>query len=407
MSTPFPAYPSFAELLKRYRVTAGLTQEELAGRAGLSAQAVSTLERGTRRAPRRATFDLLATSLALAPHERAALELAAGFQPALNAAVRKSHIPAQPASVQIPRLVGRARELALLERHLAENGPPLLLLLGEPGIGKSRLLAEAARRAVANGWTVLAGGCQRRGGQEPFAPLLEAIAGYLRQQSLAQQRQDLRGCAWLVRLLPELAEMVAVPSPTWNLQPEQERRLMFAAVARFLANVAGSAGVLLLLDDLQWAGADALDLLASTLQSEHERPLRVLGACRSTELRPQDPLAVTLADLAHSGRAAQFTLAALPAAEAADLFRDLLHGIAHQPHEATQWEQVLERSEGVPLFLVSYAQELRASVTAANPMAGSRRAPGQMPCPGTWRRAFAAAWSRFPRWRRTSWGRRR
>src|SRR5262249_9230484 len=181
MSTPFPAYPTFAELLKRYRLTAGLTQEELAARAGLSAQAVSTLERGTRRAPRRATIDLLATSLALAPHERAALELAAGFQPAQSPTARKSQMPAQAASAQAPRLVGRARELVLLERHLSEDGPPLLLVAGEPGIGKSRLLAEAARHASSSGWTVLSGGCQRPGGQEPFAPLLEAIAGYLRQ----------------------------------------------------------------------------------------------------------------------------------------------------------------------------------------------------------------------------------
>jgi tetratricopeptide (TPR) repeat protein len=363
MSTQFPACPSFAELLKHYRLIALLTQEELAARAGLSAQAISTLERGTRRAPRRATIELLATALALAPHERAELELAAGYQPTPSVVARKSSAPTAAPVPRLPRLVGRARELSLLERHLAEDGPPLLLLTGEPGIGKSRLLAEMERRASENGWTTLVGGCQRQGGQEPFAPLLGAIADYLRAQSLAQQRQDLRGCAWLVRLLPELAEMPAVRSPTWNLPPEQERRLMFAAVVRFLANIAGSAGVLLVLDDLQWAGADALDLLAHLLRIEYERPLRVFGTCRSTELRPQDSLAVTLDELAHTERATQLTLAALPSGAAEELLAELLRGIGRQGQGSAHWEQVLERCEGVPLFLVSYAHELRARAT--------------------------------------------
>jgi hypothetical protein len=64
----------------------------------------------------------------------------------------------------------------------------------------------------------------------------------------------LRGCAWLVRLLPELAGGPIEPLPPWTVSPEQERRLMVGAVERFLANVAGPAGTLLVLDDLQWAG---------------------------------------------------------------------------------------------------------------------------------------------------------
>src|SRR5207245_7927422 len=108
---------------------------------------------------------------------------------------------------------------------------------------------------------------------------------YIQGQTPLRLRADLRGCAWLVRLLPELAEGPIEPLPGWTLAPEHERRLMFKAVQRFLANVAGPAGTLLVLDDLQWAGADALDLLA-TLVRAADRGGRVGGADGRTEGQP-------------------------------------------------------------------------------------------------------------------------
>jgi predicted ATPase len=149
--------------------------------------------------------------------------------------------------------------LALLNRHLGGEGPPLLLLAGEPGIGKSRLLREVVPYAHAAGWTVLAGTGQR-GGQDPYAPLVDAFAAVLRGRPPAGLRGALHQCAWLVRLLPELAVLgpgVLPPLPAWTLRPEQERRFLVETVLRFLGNLAGPAGTLLVLDDLQWAGADA------------------------------------------------------------------------------------------------------------------------------------------------------
>jgi class 3 adenylate cyclase len=220
-------------------------------------------------------------------------------------------------SARPPRLVGRLRELALLERHLAGEGPPVLLLAGEPGIGKTRLLREAAERARDAGWTVLEAGCTRRGAQEPYSPILGALEGHIRHQPQGKLRAGLEGCAWLVRLLPELAEASLVPVLEWRLPPEQERRLMFRA--------AGRAGTLLALDDLQWAGSDALDLLAELVRSA-EAPLRVVGAYRSTEVRPQDPLGVMLTDLAREGLAAQSELGPLAPQEAMELLHNLLEG---------------------------------------------------------------------------------
>src|SRR5438105_3998442 len=74
------------------------------------------------------------------------------------------------------------------------------------------------------------GGCSRRGSQEPYAPLLGALEQYLRQRDPIHLCADLHGCAWLVRLLPELAEGPVEPLPAWSLTPDQERRLMFRAL---------------------------------------------------------------------------------------------------------------------------------------------------------------------------------
>jgi transcriptional regulator with XRE-family HTH domain/tetratricopeptide (TPR) repeat protein len=367
---------TFGTLLKRYRVAAGLTQEALAERAHLSARAISDLERGVNQTPRHDTVRLLAAALSLSPQERAAFAVTAhpsegmALSPSFERAA--SSLPAYPrqpgaagvADDALP-LVGRARELALLDHHLdaalnAERTPPVLLLAGEPGIGKSRLLQEAARRAVAIGWRVLADGCQRRGG-EPYAPLLGALQLHLAHQEPLHLRAELAGCAWLVHLLPELAEDPIEPLPAWTLSPEQERRLMFAAVRRLLANVAGPAGTLLVLDDLQWANPDAQDLLMSLVRSAGTVPLRVVGAYRDTEAGPDDPLAVMLADLAHAGLATHHTIGPLALEEAAGLVDELLEGA--EDGRAGLREQVVRRAGRVPFFIVSWARALQTGHT--------------------------------------------
>src|SRR6185437_4146800 len=233
---------AFGTLLRRHRRSAGLTQEEVAERAGVSVRAISDLERGVRHAPHKDTILLLAGALGLQVTDQAVFESAAGRLRAPG-----SLTPPGPnlTGIAVPPLVGRESELALLERHLAGQGPPVLFLAGEPGIGKTRLLRAAIPRAEAQGWRVLEGGCRQRGGQEPYAPLLEALQRHVLSQRTTDLRAHLQGCAWLVRLLPELAEGPIPPLPSWTTSPEQERRLMVEAVGRFLGNIAGSMGTLL------------------------------------------------------------------------------------------------------------------------------------------------------------------
>src|SRR5919204_1377610 len=146
MATVQPS--AFGELLKRFRVAAGLSQEALAEQARLSARAISDLERGARHVPRHNTIRLLAVALHLSAQERAALESAVERRRGSRLPPRpQGAAPSQPASAPRSPFVGRAREVALLERHLAGEGSAVLLLGGEPGIGKTRLLQEGVRRA--------------------------------------------------------------------------------------------------------------------------------------------------------------------------------------------------------------------------------------------------------------------
>ncbi len=351
-----PQSPSFSSLLKRYRRAAGLTQEAFSARAGYSVVYISMLERGMR-TPLAATVEILADALQLAPHERGLFRSAALTSERAGAASRRHPTPPTRAANTGMQLVGRSRELELVKHHLTAAGPPLLVFSGEPGIGKTRLLREATVLAQARGITVLTGGCHRRSGQEPYMPVLGALESYIQAQPPDQLRSDLEGCTWLVRLLPELVETAIVPVPQWALAPEQERRLMFKAVARFLNNVAGPAGTLLVLDDLHWAGADALDLVSALVRAAADSGLRLLGAFRDTELRAQDPLAVTLSDLAPAGLVAQVKLGPLEVGEAEALLGTLVDDVA--TGDAALVERVVRRAGGVPFFLVSCAQGLR------------------------------------------------
>ncbi|MCE3277300.1 MAG: hypothetical protein K0R13_3155, partial [Propionibacteriaceae bacterium] len=140
---------SFAALLRRHRVATGLSQEGLAERAGLSARAVSDLERGARRVPYRETVRLLADALHLSDADHVALEAAIdrGRGPVTGASPRPGPLsPTLPAAVT--PLIGRNQEVATLLSQLRQSEARLFTLTGPPGIGKSRLAAAVAAELV-------------------------------------------------------------------------------------------------------------------------------------------------------------------------------------------------------------------------------------------------------------------
>src|SRR5579862_1663976 len=125
---------SFGSLLKQYRRAAGFTQAALAERAGYSTVYIGKLEEGERW-PLEQTIAVLADALHLSPSERAPLEAAARQRPSSHHARRTSRAR-RPRADGLAPLVGRRAEQEVLRRHLAGEGPPVLLLAGDPGIGK-------------------------------------------------------------------------------------------------------------------------------------------------------------------------------------------------------------------------------------------------------------------------------
>ena len=144
---------------------------------------------------------------------------------------------------------------------------------------------------------------------------------------------------------------------------------MFDAVVRFLSNVAGPSGTLLVLDDLQWAGADTFDLLRAVVHAAEDHHLHIVGAYRDTEVDQASPLALMLADLAQAGLATHCEVGPLAPEEGYQLVRSLLEAGADASRNSEQLasicERVIDRAGGVPFFLVSYAQAVYSGVVPA------------------------------------------
>jgi len=361
--------PKFASLLRRRRLAAGISQDELASRSGVSTGAISALERGVRRSPYPHTIEHLAEALGLSPQERALFEMAAerrSDNQTAKAVLASAELLGGsnrtvvfPGSAGTLRLIGREREYTWLKLMLRAR-LPLLLVAGEPGIGKTRLIREVASWAPKHGWQVLAGGCRRGSCNDPYAPVVDALDRHLSAQSTARRRTLLEGCAELARLLPGLADQSELSSVVTSPPQTSGQRFLFAAVKRYLANVANHSGLLLVLDDLQWAGPDALQMIAYLVSEHAGRDLVILGAYRSTDVRPGDPLATLLADLAREGLAARLQLRPLEPEDAAAMVRQVYNEFHQSTDRADALVQrVVARAGGVPFYLISYAHWLQ------------------------------------------------
>src|SRR5262245_25306770 len=200
--------------------------------------------------------------------------------------------------------VRRVAEREALTAHVAaaqQGEGRVMLVSGEPGVGKTRLVEEAVAR-VAPG-RVLWGRCQEIEGAPAFWPWIQALRAYAHATPGEQLRRELGdGAAELVRLIPSIRtrcpDVAAAADQT--LDPEAARFRLFDAVIIFLRTVAATELLVIVFDDLHWADNESLLLLAFVARELHHQRLLVLGTYRAAELGQAAPAARALGDLARA-----------------------------------------------------------------------------------------------------------
>ncbi|MGF0118325.1 ATP-binding protein [Promicromonospora sp. Marseille-Q5078] len=279
--------------------------------------------------------------------------------------------PALPAPLRAPSASPLRGRDAALERLLAPDGPPVRLLTGEAGVGKTRLVAEAARRAAADGAAVLWGGGHDAEGHTPYGAFAEALDGWLADRDADARARVGSEHPELAAFLPSLGR---AGGP--GRSPEDERDRLFRATAALLDELAGTGAVLVVLDDLHAADVGSFQLLGHLARraARAGTPLRFLVTFRAEDLPEGDPRRTGLTSLVRGGLAVREELDRLDRdaclAVAAD-FAGATAGTAEAGDAGARLGRVWELSLGNPLFAVELARGL-----AGDDGAGGDRADG-------------------------------
>ena len=373
---------TFGYWLRRRRKALDLTQDALAQRVSCSGFTIRKIEADERR-PSRHLADRLAVSLAVPADERRAfLEAARAVRAAdrmpldavpVDAATRAAtpgcavDSPTDPpadAAAQTPRdstpFVGRGIEhgllIGLVARLTAGTGHAVLIE-GEPGIGKSRLMREVACYAQAQGLPTLATNCYQIERAIPYQPVIDLVTRVLDHAPAAALRHLAPvSLAELAALVPAVAERFPGLPRLSDDFPQARQARLFRALDQLLEAARQGRPLILTVDDVQWADDASAQVLHYLARHAAERPVLMIFAYRDEELCDHEPLARWVASVLREAHARRVPLARLAPADCASLVATLggvnlgVPGLAERLHRET---------EGNPFFLMSMLHSLR------------------------------------------------
>jgi DNA-binding CsgD family transcriptional regulator len=249
--------------------------------------------------------------------------------------------------------VGRDEEAARLAELIGldgSSGTGMVLLSGDAGIGKTRMLAEMVSRARARDWTVLVGHCLGEAGQSlPYLPFVEVLG---RLQGLEPDLLDevVRAHPGLSRLLPSRRPD---PGPDDAAAAAVDRGDLVESVHAAFEQLAAGRPLLLVVEDVHWADQSSRDLLTLLFTRGFSSPVRIVASYRSDDLHRRHPLRPTLAHWSRLAQVQRLELAPLPDAA----IRELVLGLHPLQLPESDVGRVVARAEGNAFF----AEELVAA----------------------------------------------
>lgn len=283
-------------------------------------------------------------------------------------------ISPRPAELPLPtwltpqnrHFVGRSEELASLEAIWAqaiEGLREIVLVGGEPGVGKTSLATEFAEQIHARGSRVLYGRAEERGSLR-LQPFVEALRHWALNAPVAELRRDLGARpAALSALVPEIGVRLGDPAAVGSPPSSED---LFEAIAGTLASIARDSPVLLVIDDLHWADPDSLLAIRRIARSPHPGGLMILATHRGTE--PSESLTEAIADLGRERLFRRIHLTGLDAGEVAELLGEIQGG----PPDPRLAAAIHEETDGNPFLVEALAGHVATRSSDPLPSHGPR-----------------------------------
>lgn len=284
--------------------------------------------------------------------------------------------PTGPGDVRgTPPLIGRTGELAVLDRAFADacaGRGRLVILVGDAGIGKSRLAAEVAAAASGNGaWVVWGRGTEVEGAP-PSWFWTQVVRALLEKGDDEELRRALGpGASAIAQLVPEVAEVAGDLARLWPVEPAAARFRMYEAVVELLARLAARRPLVVVLDDIHWADVPSLQLTELLVQRLPDLPILLIVTYRDREAAAAATVAPTLGALARSAVLDRLTLRGLSVGEVGAF---VAHATGVEPPPGVVAD-VHARTEGNPFFVSELARSLAAEGALEDPPTSGRRVP--------------------------------